>query len=441
MRLEIKIKQSMTATLAMQQAFLVLQMPTYELAAWLQMQIDQNPILKVPEAQGEAADQPPVQEIDFEKKSFNILNEMDETFTGALFPEEGPKEKQKEGALSYTCSLFEHLMRQAQEVFSSPKDLAEAESVIGNLDARGFLGDAPADPKILETIQTFDPPGIGARNLQESLLIQLQLKGKADSIAYQVVRYYFNELLHNQFPEIEKKTKIPMCALQKTLHQEIGSLDFHPGHRFLSSVAPTLIPDIYVQKREEAWQIVVNDSFLPKFEIAPPPPELFQNEEKAFIRTHVAQGKWLLRTLRRRQETLTKIVSFLLQKQADFFNGQPHKLQPLTLHEAAQELGLHESTVARAVSDKYLSSPQGIFSLKSFFTQALHTSEGKKVSARTARDLIKKLVDSEDKQSPLSDDSIASSLEKQGIPCARRTVAKYRKNLQIPTASQRRRWG
>lgn len=440
MKLELKSKQSMVATMAMQQAFLVLQMPTYELAAWIQTQIDQNPILEYQERRGEAPLQTPIREVDFENQTFEILDDLDETFKGALFPEDRPIEKSKEVVLSYAISLFDHLMRQAKEVFSDSKDLALAELIIGNLDERGFLGDASADPSILKTIQTFDPPGIGARNLQDSLLIQLRIKGKECSIASYVIEHCFDALLHNRFLEIEKKTKIPIQKLQAELYQEIGCLDFHPGHRFHSFASPSLIPDVYLYKDDEKWQIRVNDTFLPKFHIAPPSLLSLKVEEHSYIRTHIAQGKWLLRTLKRRHETLKKIVAYLLKKQASFFNGQPHKLHPLTLNEAALELGLHESTVARAVADKYLSSPQGIFSLKSFFTPAFQRADGERISTRRAKDTIASLIQSENKQTPLSDEALTLALAKEGIPCARRTVTKYRKILNIPTACQRKRW-
>lgn len=440
MRLELKERQKLVATAAMQQAFLVLQMPTYELAAWLQAQIDQNPVLECQEAKGEPLVHTPTPEIDFEKQSFEVLDDLDETFCGSAFPDEFPRERKKEATSAYPLSLFEHLMQQAKEFFSSQEALAQAEAIIGNLDSRGFLGDAPADPDVLRKIQEFDPPGIAARNLQESLLIQLRFKRKEHSIAYCVIERYFEELLHNQFPELAKRLKIPIKELQATLQKEIAFLDFHPGYRFLSFTSPPLVPDVFIEKIDNTWQIILNDSHLPRFQIVPPAIDTLKSEEKAYVRAHIAQGKWLLRTLRKRHDTLKKIAHYLLKKQAHFFNGQPHKFQPLTLREAALELGFHESTVARAINDKYLSSPQGIFSLKSFFTHALHTPSGKKISTRTARDQIASLVASEDRHRPLSDEALVLALAKQGIPCARRTIAKYRKSLKIPKASQRKRW-
>lgn len=422
MRLELKARQNLIISSAMQQAFLVLQLPALELAEWLKIQIEQNPMLEYEEIRGEPEIFLETEELDFEKQNFDVIDDLDECFTNAVFPdtEKGPCDE-----ICTPPSLSEHLMQQAHEVFNSREQLAKAEEIIGSLDQRGYLEDSVVDEEILKIIQTFDPPGIAARDLQECLLIQLRQKGMQESAAYKIVEHRFQDLIHNRIHTKEMN--------------EIAALDFHPGHRFSSFASPSLIPDIIVQNIGGEWQIEINEIHLPQFSIAHPPLHTLDEKEKTFVRRHIAQGKWLIRTLRRRQQTLKTITEFLLKKQTAFFQENP-KLIPLTMQNVADELGLHESTVARAVGQKYIATPQGIHSLRSFFTSSLSTLSGKRISNRAVKDKISQLVQGEDKHNPLSDNDLSSHLSKQGISCARRTIAKYRRHLRLPPSSHRKKW-
>ncbi|MES2122233.1 MAG: hypothetical protein V4492_05590, partial [Chlamydiota bacterium] len=222
-------------------------------------------------------------------------------------------------------------------------------------------------------------------------------------------------------------------------------LDLHPGYRYYSQPTTALIPDLYFLCWESAWKVEVNASHLPSFHIAGAyvnalsDPELKKNEA-FYLRRQIVAGRWLKRIVGKRSQTLRSIGELILKRQLPFFNGEQKGLTPMTMQEAAHELGLNESTIARAVSNKYVSCPQGMFALKSFFSQGLKTSQGKKISNHSLREMLSTMIESEDKLSPLSDEEITLKFRKQGISCARRTIAKYRSMLEISPAHLRKKW-
>jgi RNA polymerase sigma-54 factor len=410
-------EQKLAMTLGLKQALQVLQMPVMELAEWIKIQIEHNPLLEYQEVRKACPESETVQEIDFDKRNFSVLDELDELFRGAVFPEE--RAKKSDPSLPYCTSLFDHLMHQAKEVFSSQDDLQKAEQIIGSLDERGFLGEGSFDSNILSTIQTFDPPGVAARDLRDSLLIQLRLLGKEETPAYRAIRDHLDA-----------------PAELKKFQRELLNLNFYPARRFHHTPTPFLIPDVIVERRGEGWHIEINEEPLPLFRLSSISSS--NASDQTYIRHHLAEGKWLLRILRRRHLTLKSIVLYLLKKQEPFFQGQLQKLHPLTLHEVSQDLGLHESTVARAVGSKVVACPHGVFSLRTFFSSGLSTMSGKKISSRTVKTLIAEMIAREDKAAPLSDGAIASQLSKQGIYIARRTIAKYRHQLRLGPTLERK---
>lgn len=430
------LRQTLIPSLAMQQAFFVLQLPQLELAQWIHLQMEQNPLLEYKEDKGTMTITLEEQELDFSKPDFGILDFLDESFTESAFPDD--QAIAQEEPLASPMSLLEHLIKQAREVFSSPLELLKAEEIIGNLDHRGFLGDTSVDEEVLKVIQTFDPPGIAARDLQQSLLIQLAARGRKQSRLYLILSHYFQDLLHNKFPELEKKLRIPHHTLKKSLHKELFSLDFQPGAKFTSHFAPTFIPDIFVYKIGEEWRIEINKTHLPQIAIAETGESSIASHEKEYVQLHRAKGKWLLHIIRRRNTTLKKITQYLLKYQQSFFNGDLNELVPLSMQDAAKELGFNASTIARATSQKYISAPHGTFSLRNFFSHAFNTSQGKNISHHTVKNLLLDLIDKENKSAPLSDGRIVSLLSSKGILCARRTITKYRKALRIPSSQQRR---
>jgi RNA polymerase sigma-54 factor len=427
--LDIKLKthQSLVLTMAMQQALYVLQMPVTELVQWVQLQIEQNPLLQFDDSSAEDAPE----ELDFENQGFEILNHLDDTFVQGLFPDEHVEEKAPlENLAPASVTLFDHLMEQARSTFSA-EQLPQAEEIIGNLDEKGFLGECDADPEILKTIQTFDPPGIAARNLRESLLIQLSLQNKEKSLASFLIERHFDDLLRCRLAYLAKKLQMKASEIQAALKKDISPLDFQPGARFKKVLAAVVIPDIYIEQTDLGYLVKVNESILPRFTLTP---SSFAN-----LSRHYTEGKWMEQVLAKRREILTKIIRLLLEKHADFFSGATQNLNPLSMLDTSKELQLHESTIARAVKDKYVACPQGIFPLRHFFPHTSTTESGKAISHLDAKQLLKQLVEFEDKNKPLSDNALARAMAKAGIPCARRTVAKYRRVLNIPPASHRRK--
>jgi RNA polymerase sigma-54 factor len=466
--LGLKQTQHLLLSIAMQQAFKVLQMPVLELADWLKTQIEQNPVLEYQESsegfEENVASSSEVKEMDFEQSQFEVLEGMDDIFEETLFSEgkdwsKIQEEKRvknfQESLIPYKVSLFEYLMQQAKQVFHTQEELEMAEIIIGNLDDRGFLSN-PADllspnvdikkmQSLLEIIQTFDPPGIAANNLKESLLIQLRMQGKQISFAYQLIEKHFDELIHNRISSIQKKLKCSPEDLIKAIQKEIAPLDVNPGYRFHSEPFQAIVPDVLIKKEDDQWRIDVNQEILPQFKISSSCFKAFVFDElclneKQYIRRHIASGKWLHRIIHRRHKTLKNITAYLIKKQGDFFNGDKKKLAPMTMAEISLELGVHESTIARAVADKYLSCPQGLFAMRSFFTAAITAESGEKVSNFTVKQILAKLIQKEDKNNPLSDQELSGEFKKMGLPCARRTVTKYRRSLKISAASHRRRF-
>ncbi len=427
--IKFKTQQALVLTLAMQQALYVLQMPITDLAQWVQLQIEQNPLLQFDESPPE--DQPA--ELDFDTQGFEVLEQLDDTFVQGLFPDEIFDEAVSlENLVPAPLSLYDHLMEQARTFFSVSTQLGHAEQIIGNLDDKGFLGDFEADPQILRIVQTFDPPGIAARNLQECLLIQLQLQKKEASLAYFLISRHFHDLLRCRLSYLAKKLQMTVSEIQAALQKDISILDFHPASRFQTIPSSTNIPDIIIEQIDSGYQVRINESPLPRFTLSPPS---FAN-----LNRHYTEGKWMEKVLARRREILTKIIHYLLVKHAGFFSGTTQNLASTSMQELAKELQLHESTVARAVKDKYVSCPRGIFALKYFFPHTSATAEnGDTISHVDAKQLLKQLIDHEDKARPLSDNALARAMSKSGIPCARRTIAKYRKVLNIPPASHRRK--
>lgn len=440
----LKQQQQLLINLAMKQAFHVMQLPMLELSEWLQCEIESNPVLEIDlanEPARECLDEPTRSPYTLRNKSQEILEQR--------------RKDHQENMLVAEVSLYEHLMNQAPLALESRQDLNLAELIIGHLNEKGFLETplheialgTPLEKmqEVLETIQSLDPPGIGAKNLQESLLIQLKHKNKEGSRAAKVISRHFDDLLHNRLPLISKSLHIPIKDLMEIVEKEIAPLDLSPGYKYCYQPTAAILPDVLLLYIDGKWQVNVNTSFLPKFQIAPIyvaalEDHSFENEEYSYLRRQLAGGRWLKRIVQKRNLTLRRISEFVLTKQMTFFSGEKGSLVPLTMKEAAEELELNESTIARAVANKFIACPQGMFSLKSFFKQGVQAKSGEKISNRSLREMLAKAISEEDKSQPLSDKQLSSHFKKLGIPCARRTIAKYRSSLKISPACKRRRW-
>lgn len=331
-----------------------------------------------------------------------------------------------------------------------------AQALIGNFDERGFLQTSLEEIGLLEgfsvehlgeilaIIQTFDPPGIGARDVRESFLLQLKAKNQENSLAYQIIQNHFQDLLKKQIPKVEKALKCSEGELKQALEQ-IAKLQMHPGNSCSTHLVPVAYPDVTLRVDNEELAVDIEDNFIPTLRLNRrylrllEDPEL-PDETKEFILKKIGSAKKLVKNIYQRNDTLKRIAASLAVHQRSYFLEPDGKLVPLTMKTLAEELQLHESTIARTVSNKYIDTPRGLLPLRSFFTAALSNDNGEEISSHSVREMIVDLIKNEDKKHPYSDDCLATLIQKRGIRCARRTVAKYRVILKIGNAHQRRQY-
>lgn len=457
---------------AMQQAVHLMQLPALELGEFVETSLALNPIIeRVEEQEGEKEVEEEnnfsEKELVFDENDFSVLQQLEEDFRDCFDEEsryQSPRGSSEEKLQTYleqsVCdlpSLFEHLMEEAHAALESEADRQAAEVIIGNLDEFGYLNTSLEEisllnkipekklQEILKVIQTFEPYGVGASSLQECLLIQLRCWGKEKSLAAAIVEKHFDDLLHNRIPVIQKSLKCSAEVIMNTIQHDMARLDLRPGACYLKRTRQEIIPDAVIRQDGDTFQVEVNNDFIPAIRFNSRYMKMISQEgtpsdTKQFIYRHMTSAKWLLRNIQQRNDTLERIVKKLTEKQKDFFVEPDGKLIPLTMGMIADELSLHESTVARAVSNKYLQTARGLFSLRSFFNNAYTTNEGKEISSNTVRDVLQELIQKEDKRKPLSDAALSEQLKSRGIDCARRTVAKYRTELNVGNAQQRKKF-
>ncbi len=451
----------------MQQALNLLQLPLLELSAIVEMELQQNPILELIEEVGEERYEEPLErELEFHEQDYERLQNLEEEYRehfslseGAFTQRSGDEESLKqflENSIVKQDTIFESLMIQVNQTFDSKEDKECAELIVGHLDEKGFLTTSLKEiadhyrksiknlNKILKKIQEFEPYGIGAENLQESLLIQLRCLGKAGSLAYAIVDKHYNDLINNRIPLIAKSLKCGHQEIVDAVQQHVASLDFRPGAQLADSPVHYIKPDVSLRIEGNNIHVDVESDILPPIRINRNYLKMLSCdevplEEKNFIKNQLLSAKWLLRNLQHRNSLIERIAGSLVKRQRDFFLTDKGKLIPLKMKTIAEELEVHESTIARAVANKYLDTPYGLMPFRSFFTHAYTTEEGENVSSSTVQGLIKEMIEKEDKGKPISDAAISGSLSRQGIVCARRTVAKYRAELNLGNAKQRKR--
>jgi len=436
----VKQIQRLILSPQMQQALHLLQLPVLELNTMIEEELTQNPLLE----RGEE-DETPV--------------DMRETGTRGGSEQGDDLRSFIENTVAYEESLYDHLMTQARETFIAKKERELAQWLIGNLDADGLLTSSIEEiaalggfsteqlQPILEEIQTFDPPGVGARTRQEALLIQLRSVGKNDTLAFRIVEKHFDDVIHNRIPAIAKSLSRSAKEIRTTIAKEISLLDLHPGTNqslgHYRQVIQHITPDLIILYMDGRFSIEINDENLPHLRLNHAYLDMLSDaslpsETKSYIQEKIASGKWLMRNLHERNQTLYRIAEELVRSQTAFLSNPKGELIPMTMKAVSEKLELHESTIARAVAHKYISCPRGIFPLRSFFTHAYTTNEGENISSQTVKGLLRQIIAEEEKKRPLSDEAISSMIKERGIPCARRTIAKYRQELHIGNTAQRR---
>jgi RNA polymerase sigma-54 factor len=298
--------------------------------------------------------------------------------------------------------------------------------------------------KMLRVIQELDPPGVGARDLRECLLLQFQEADLEDTLAYRIIRDYFEQLINHRWSEISKELAITPRDVQAAA-DEVAKLDPKPGLKYSSTPDNYITPDLVVEKISGEYLVFLNDTSLPRLKLSRAYREIardknkFQGENKEFISNKLNSANWMIQAIEQRRQTMLKVMNFIVDRQREFFERGVQYLRPLTLREVAEVINMHESTVSRVTNEKYVQSPRGVLPLKFFFSSGLSTTSGEDVSARGIKARIEKLVADEEPKQPLTDQAIVNILKDEGIQIARRTVAKYRDQLGILSARMRKR--
>jgi len=345
-------------------------------------------------------------------------------------------------------------MRQAEMTDLSEKAMLAMVHLVGSLDDRGFLTAKAADVALqtalpLESVQEavaalkgFDPPGIGAESLAECLLAQLVAKGRRDSLASRIIRDYFDLLTRRRIPEISRKLGAASDDVQGAI-EEIGKLDPAPGRRFADDQNRVVVPDVIVEHDGNDWKIHLNNDYIPRLRISSTYRDMIargtlSKGERDYLKDRIRSGKFLIDSIEQRQRTIERITREILKAQMPFFENGVSQLKPLTMTQIADVVGVHETTVSRAIANKYIRTPHGIFEFKYFFTPGYQNDSGASVSNTSVKEMIADLVAGEDKAGPFSDQELVSKLQEKGINIARRTVAKYREELGILPSNLRR---
>lgn len=361
-----------------------------------------------------------------------------------------------ENTLSRTPSLWDHLNWQASLTFFDAGDLDLAEKIIGDIDEDGRLTTTVEElarlnrttpekvDAIREKIKTFDPVGCGSLDLREALLVQMDHLQIQDETARAIVTLHLPLLEKSDYAQLSRTLNIPLSEIKYHI-DVIRGLDPAPGRKYSEEKTAYVVPDIIVAKEGDEWTIMVNDEGLPRLKISPHYRALLarasaaQPEAQLFLKENLKKALWFLRSLDQRNQTIHKVARHIVDKQKEFFEKGVDHIRPMTLMEIAQNIGVHESTVGRVVANKFMMTPQGVYALKYFFHKALPGDYGEDVSSLRIKEKIRKIVEGEDHNNPLSDIEIGDLLAKEGLRIARRTVAKYRTQLKIEPSHIRKR--
>jgi len=471
-RLELRIAQKLILTPQLQQAIKLLQLPYLELSQFLNQELIENPLL-------EESDEIPIEESTSEERESLEIEEAHEDTEAPLeklmklsvdeyFEERGfdgrdlgyfnpgtESPPSFEQFITKKSNLYDHLLWQLR-LSNSPESIRKiGEIIIGNLDENGYLRASIEEIEeeiktqrktvedALSLIQSFDPVGVGARNIIECLLLQLNALNLQGTLAEKIIMNNMDELGKKKYAQIAQRYNLPIKDIM-TAVKVIDGLEPKPGRNFFNPETNYIVPDVYLIKTADGYQIVLNDEGLPRLRINSLYKKLIhQNnavskEDKQFLVEKLRSAVGLIKSLEQRDKTIYRVTDSLLDLQREFFDKGVEYLKPLTLREVASGLNLHESTISRVTSNKYLSCTHGIFSFRFLFSSALHSSMGS-VSSKSVKNILKNIIVEEDSRKPLSDQHLAQILKEKGIIIARRTVAKYREELGIPSQTYRRK--
>ncbi len=448
-KLQPKLIYKLRLTPQIKLALKLLQLPLAQLKEYIKEEIEKNPLLEPSE--DTTSSNGKLDEI--LKKIENRENKESES--DILWTEEGEDKKQyRESLISTSLTLQEHLSRQLHLFANSEDERKIGESIIENINDNGYL-DCSIEKiaesnrttksqveKVLALIQTFDPIGVGARDLRECLWLQLRAKEEENSLAGLIVDKYLPFLEKKRYEYIAKKLKRSVKEIKNAI-KEIAKFQPRPGCSFSQEITQRLIPDAILKKNKDGYEVIPNDWELPRFSLNAKYKEMLKKndtptEVKEYLQERLKAGRSLIDAVNKRKETIQKIIEEIVYAQKDFLDNGATHFKPLTLSQIADRIGKHKSTVSRAISNKYVHTPYGIFKLRDFINSGVKQENGELFSSKTIKAKIKALIESEKKKKPLSDLEISSCLKQQGIFVSRRTITKYRYQLKILPSKSRR---
>lgn len=473
MRTEMRLRMAPRMIQSME----ILQLPIMALQERIEQELSENPVLvetsdsPADENDGDDAE-PHVAEPQesAEPDEFDSLITLDDNWSelyddgprrsrGALGEESDRKLEAMQNMASRPRSFHDELVDQLGFLDSEPIVREVAEYIIHNLDERGFLkldlrdvarefnGRATLEQaeEALSLVQRLDPPGVGARDLRECLLLQITPETPCHDLLFTLISKHLDDLEHNRLPAIEKKTGVPIEKIKEALGH-LGRLNLRPAAAFDTEDAHYVVPDLIVEHDDRGgYEVRLSDENMPRLSIS----HLYQrylrdrgtdSETREYIQKRIQSARWLIESIEQRRNTLLKVARAIMEHQKDFLDDGPESIEPLKMQQIADRVGVHVTTVSRAVDDKWVRTPRGIFPLKKFFGGGTTTAAGDEIAWDIVKQKLLEVIAKEDKQKPLSDEEVVEAMERQGVKVARRTVTKYRQALSIPSSRQRKQF-
>jgi len=478
----LKLTQQLIMTPQLQQAIKLLQLSRLELVDTINQEMEENPLLEeaAPDDDQEISINQDTEEMTITDREEIRGNERTEELTGegdgreefdwgGYLEDYGPMgvtydrpdgdATSWDNMLAALPSLTDHLMWQLKLSRFTEREMHLGEQIIGNLDQNGYLVATVAEiaeqnqaettevEATLKKIQEFDPPGIAARDLKECLLIQAHLLGVFTPLMEAIIRDHMKDLELKNYNQIARKLRVPLPEILHAV-QLIGQMDPKPGRIYSEEKTQPIVPDVYVFKSGDDYKIVLNDDGLPRLRISNFYREIMGGSSaktnyetgKKYIREKVQSATWLIKSIQQRQKTIYRVAESIVRQQKDFFNGGMNYLKPLVLRNIADDVEMHESTISRVVTNKYMQTPRGIYELKYFFSSGIHKTGGDTIASKSVKEDIRRIISEENARKPLSDSEIVDLLNKEKITIARRTVAKYREMMGILPSSRRKKF-
>jgi len=484
MALEIKLNQKLSQSLVMtpqlQQAIKLLQLGRAEYLEMIEKELLENPVLEeTPESEfsargteglstdaangfespvevpAQSSQERPAAADDGKNLDINdYYNDYSQSYGRGRNEAEGERPS-VEATVSNPTGLANHLLWQLRTSELPTCDQEIAAQIVGNLDRNGYLccsleelaafsqRELESVERVLSLVQTLDPPGIAARDLRECLLIQLEQLGLSGTLAWRVVSHHLPELELRRYDVVAKREDVDVEEVYEAI-RSIQKLEPRPGRPFVDEAPVYITPDVYVRKVGDEYVVSLNDTGIPKLRMNPMYQELLtsgkgkQLPDREYLQDRLRSASWLIRSIHQRQQTIFKVTESIMRFQRDFLELGVSALKPLVLRDVATDVSMHESTVSRVTTNKYVHTPQGVFELKYFFSSGLRT-DGGEVSSESVKDRIREMVAKENPKKPLSDQAIVTMLKAEGVDIARRTVAKYREMLNILSSSRRKK--